>query len=133
MSGLSTATTRADLVMAVCGSVACAVRHCFQAAGLTGSVSVFGEGANSQVWGQMVADVLHRPLQIARKPEVGARGAAIAAMDAVGIAHDHDAWTRPEGMIEPRRDMAAQFDAGFEHYLKTLESARALWRSSVSR
>lgn len=119
--------------MAVCGSVACAVRHCFQAAGLPGSVSVSGEGANSRVWGQMVADVLHRPLQIARKPEVGARGAAIAAMDAVGIAHDHDAWTRPEGVIEPRRDMAAQFDAGFEHYLKPLESARALWRSAVSR
>jgi sugar (pentulose or hexulose) kinase len=59
--------------MAVCESIAYAVRDCFQAAGLTGSVSVFGEGANSQVWGQMVADVLHRPLQIARKPEVGAR------------------------------------------------------------
>jgi sugar (pentulose or hexulose) kinase len=73
MSGLSTATTRADLVMAVCESVAYAVRHCFQAAGLTCSVSVCGEGANSQVWSQMVADVLQRPLLIARKPEVGAR------------------------------------------------------------
>ena len=119
--------------MAVCESIAYAVRHCFQAAGLTGSVSVFGEGANSQVWSQMVADVLQRPLQIARKPEVGARGAATAAMDAVGIAYDHDAWTRPEGMIEPHGDIAVQFDAGFEHYLNTLESARALWRSAVSR
>jgi hypothetical protein len=54
-------------------------------------------------------------------------------MDAVGIAYDHDAWTRPEGVIELRRDVAAQFVAGFEHYLKTLESARALWRSAVSR
>ncbi|MCA3452483.1 MAG: hypothetical protein INF92_19390 [Rhodobacter sp.] len=80
-----------------------------------------------------MADVLQRPLQIARKPEVGARGAAIAAMDAVGIACDHHAWTRPQGVIEPRRDMAAQFDAGFEHYLKTVDSARALWRSAVSR
>ena len=80
-----------------------------------------------------MADVLRRPPQIARKPEVGAHGAAIAAMDAVGIAYDHDAWTRPEGEIEVRRDMAAQFDAGFGHYLKTLESARALWRSAVSR
>ncbi len=128
LSGLSTGTTKADLVMAVCESVAYAVRHCFQAAGLTGSVSVCGGGANSQVWSQMVADVLQRPLKIARKPEVGARGAAIAAMDAVGIAYDHAAWTRPEGVIEPRREMAAQFDAGFAHYLNTVASARALWR-----
>ena len=128
LSGLSTGTTKADLVRAVCESVAYAVRHCLQAAGLTGAVSVCGGGANSQVWSQMVADVLQRPLNIARKPEVGARGAAMAAMDAAGIAYDHAVWTRAEGVIEPRRAMAAQFDAGFAQYLRSVDSARALWR-----
>lgn len=131
LSGLNTGTTKADLVMAVCESVAYAVRHCFQAAGLTGSVSVCGGGANSQVWSQMVADVLQRPLNIARKPEVGARGAAIAAMDAVGISYDHAVWTRPDGVIEPRREMAATFDAGFARYLRSVDSARALWRADA--
>ena len=127
LAGLSTATTKADLVMAVCESVAYATRHCLEAAGLTGSVSVCGGGANSQVWSQMVADVLQRPLLIARKPEVGARGAAIAAMDVLGIAYDHGVWTRPEGLIEPRRDMATQAERGFAYYLETVTSARALW------
>ena len=86
-----------------------------------------GGGANSQVWSQMVADVLQRPLLIARKPEVGARGAAIAAMDVLGIAYDHGVWTKPEGLIEPRRDMATQAERGFAHYLETVTSARALW------
>ena len=130
LSGLSTATTKADLVMAVCESVAYATRHCLEAAGLTGTVSVCGGGANSQVWSQMVADVLQRPLLIARKPEVGARGAALAAMDAAGLAYDHEAWTRPEGVIQPRRDMADHFERGFAKYLKTVASARALWRST---
>ena len=132
LSGLCTGTTKADLVMAVCESVAYAVRHCFQSAGLTGSVTVCGGGANSRVWSQMVADVMQRPLTIARKPEVGARGAAIAAMDAVGIAYDPATWTRPEGVIQPRREMAAHFDAGFGHYLATLAGARPLWRGVAS-
>ena len=131
LSGLSTGTTKADLVMAVCESVAYATRHCCQAAGLTGAVSVCGGGANSQVWSQMVADVLQRPLKIARKPEVGARGAAIAAMDVVGLGYDHAAWTRPEGVIEPRRDTAGHVERGFAHYLKTVASARALWHSNA--
>ncbi|TNF17917.1 MAG: carbohydrate kinase [Rhodobacteraceae bacterium] len=127
IAGLSTATTRADLVMAVCESVAYAARHCIEAAGLRGRVMVCGGGANSGTWRQMVADVLQRPLHIAPRPEVGARGAALAAMDVAGIAHDRDAWTRPEGVIEPHRARAAHYDAGFARYLDSVASARALW------
>jgi len=127
VSGLSTATTRADLVMAVCESMAFAARHCIEAAGLTGRVMVCGGGANSSTWSQMVADVLQRPLHIAPRPEVGARGAALAAMQVIGIDHDAAAWTRPEGVIDPHRDRAATYDAGFGRYLDNVASARALW------
>lgn len=127
VSGLSTATTRADLVMAVCESVAFAARHCIEAAGLTGRVMVCGGGANSRTWSQMLADVLQRPLHIAPRPEVGARGAALAAMQVIGIDHDAEVWTRPEGVIEPHRDRAALYDAGFARYLDNVASARTLW------
>ncbi len=129
LSGLNTWTTKADLVTAVCESVAYAARHCIEAAGLTGDVSICGGGVNSQIWSQMVADVLQRPLKIARRPEVGARGAAIAAMDAAGIAYDYEAWTRPETVIEPRQEAAEHYRNGFAHYLETVESARGLWNS----
>jgi erythritol kinase len=127
LAGLSTATTRADLVMAVCESVAFAARHCIEAAGLTGRVSVCGGGSNSRSWSQMVADVLQQPLHVARRPEVGARGAAIAAMDVTGIAYDSAIWTAPDHVIEPRRETATQYEAGFAHYLETVEAARVLW------
>ena len=128
LSGLSTATTKADLVMAVCESVAYAARHCIEAAGLTGRVSVCGGGSNSQTWSQMVADVLQRPLHVARRPEVGARGAALVAMQVAGIDYDLDAWTASEQVIEPRSNTAGHYAAGFARYLDTVASARALWK-----
>ncbi len=133
LSGLSTATTKADLVMAVCESVAYAARHCIEAAGLTGRVSVCGGGSNSHTWSQMVADVLQRPLHVARRPEVGARGAALVAMQVAGIEHDVDAWTASDEVIEPRRDIAGHYEAGFARYLDTVASARALWKRDHAR
>ncbi|MFT7448420.1 MAG: erythritol kinase [Glaciecola sp.] len=127
LAGITTATTRADLVMAICEGVAFSARHCIEAAGLTGRVSVCGGGSNSHTWSQMVADVLQRPLQVARRPEVGARGAAIAAMDVAGIAYDPAIWTAPEDVIEPRRKTAAHYEAGFARYLETVEAARVQW------
>lgn len=129
LAGLSTATTRADLVRSVCESVAYAARQCIEAAGLTGTLSVCGGGSNSITWSRMVADALQRPLSIARRPEVGARGAAMAAMNVTGIAHDAEEWTLPEGIIQPRRERAALHEAGFAHYLETVEAARHLWHS----
>lgn len=133
LSGLSTATSKADLVMAVCESVAYAARHCIEAAGLTGRVSVCGGGSNSQTWSQMVADVLQRPLHVARRPEVGARGAALVAMQVAGIDHNPEEWTASEAVIEPRRETAAHYEAGFAQYLDTVASARALWKRDAER
>lgn len=129
LCGLSTGTSKGDMVMAICESVAYAARHCMEAAGLTGRLSVCGGGANSATWSQMIADVLQCPLHVAPRPEVGARGACLAAADVVGIDHDRAAWTRPEGVIEPRAVLRDHYEAGFEHYLETVAAARRLWHS----
>ena len=126
LSGLTMGTSRADLVTAVCESVAYAARHCIEAAGLTGRLSISGGGANSRAWSQMVADVLQLPLHIARRPEVGARGAAMTAMDVVGIAYERAVWTRPDGVIEPRTTALAYRD-GYNYYLETVAAAQKLW------
>ena len=132
LAGLTVGATRADLVTAVCESVAYAARHCIEAAGLDGRLLVCGGGANSRVWCQMIADVLQQPLHIARRPEVGARGAAMTAMDVIGITYDREGWTRPEGIIEPHSD-ASHYQDGFADYLETVEAARGLWRSKARR
>lgn len=128
LAGLNMGTTRADLVMAVCESVAYAARHCIEAAGFDGRLSVCGGGAGSRVWCQMIADVLQTPLHIARRPEVGARGAVIATMDVLGIGYDAQAWTRSDSVIEPR-SKAGHYEDGFAHYLETIDAARKLWHS----
>ena len=132
LSGLTMATSRADLITAVCESVAYAARHCIEAAGLTGRLSICGGGASSRVWCQMIADVLQAPLHVARRPEVGARGAALAAMDVIGIAHDRELWTRSESVIEPRPD-SSHYRDGFAYYLETVEAARKLWHSPTRK
>jgi erythritol kinase (D-erythritol 1-phosphate-forming) len=126
-SGMYIGTTRADLVRAVCEAVAYAARHCLEAAGLEGEVSICGGGAKSQAWTQVLADVLQKPLRIARRPEVGARGAAIAALIASEQDYDHTGWTRPEGYVEPRTEMGDLYEEGFAYYLKSVEAARKLW------
>ena len=128
LDGLTMGSTRADLVTAVCESVAYAARHCIEAAGFAGRLSVCGGGAGSRVWCQMIADVLQVPLHIARRPEVGARGAAMATMDVIGLPYDQESWTRSEAVITPRSD-AEHYRDGFAHYLEHVDAARTLWHS----
>ena len=131
--GLSLESTREDLVRAVCEGIAYAVRDCLEAAGLgpEGRVFLGGGGVRSAGWRQILADVLHRPLLLGRQPEPGARGAALAAMQAAGMSIDEVAWTRPEGVVEPRPEYAALYDAGFSFYRERTYAARGHWRGPV--
>jgi erythritol kinase (D-erythritol 1-phosphate-forming) len=127
LSGMTLNTTRSDVVRAVAESVGYAARHCLGAAGLEGEISISGGGAESMAWRQVLADVLQQPLKIARRPEVGARGAAMAAMISAGIDFDHDGWTSPEDRVEPSKDRADLYEEGFGRYLATVEANRELW------
>ncbi|CAN5261942.1 FGGY-family carbohydrate kinase [soil metagenome] len=127
LAGMTLGTTRADVVRAVAEGVGYAARHCLEAAGLDGEITICGGGAESLAWRQVLADVLQQPLRIARRPEVGARGAAMAAMISAGIDFDHDEWTRPEDTVQPSEDLAELYEEGFDGYLKRVEAARKLW------
>ena len=127
LHGMDLNTTRADVVRAVCEGVGYAARHCLEAAGLRGEVTICGGGIESAAWCQILADVLQQPLRIARRPEVGARGAAMAALIASGRDIDQEQWTRPEGYVEPSTNLAGLYDEGFASYCTRVETARELW------
>jgi erythritol kinase len=129
-SGMNLGTTRDDIVRAVCEGVAYAAQHCSRAAGLEGEVAICGGGTQSRAWCQILANVLGKPLRIARKPEVGARGAAMAALIAAEQDFDRAEWTRPEGYVEPDEEVADLYEEGFSHYLASIEAARGLWSRS---
>ncbi len=129
LDGIELGTTSADVVRAFCEGLACAARDCFEAAGLTGTVAVCGGGAASRAWLQLFADLMQRPLRIARGPEVGARGAALAAARALGLGLDAAAWTRSDDWVEPD-PTAADFAAErFARYRADVADARARWSS----
>lgn len=127
--GLSLETTRGDLLRALCEGVAYAARHCLEAAGLTGEgrVVLAGGGMRSAGWRQILADVLGRPVLLARQPEAGARGAAMAALDAAGACYDRAAWTRPDAEILPDPARAGFYARGYAAYREQLDAARGHW------
>lgn len=128
--GVSLESTRADLVRAVCEGIAYAMRDCLESAGLASDAQVFlsGGGVRSSGWRQILADVLQRPLALARQPEAGARGAALSALIAAGQPIDLDTWTNPEGLVEPNLALADHYASGMAFYRDRLSAARGSWR-----
>ena len=51
----------------------------------------------------------------------------MAALIASERDFDYDEWTRPEGYVEPRAEMAELYEEGFAYYLDSVEAARGLW------
>ena len=131
--GIQLTTTRADLVRATCEGLAYAARDCFDAAGLSGRLVVCGGGARSRSWLEIFASVLGRPLHVARSPQVGARGAVLAALDAMGVAHDRRVWTHAEAVVEPDPVVARVYEDGYDRYRQLQDAARPLWRVNQNR
>lgn len=126
-TGLSLDATRADLVRALCESIAYAARHCFEAAGLTGTLYANGGGVRSAEWTQLFADVLGRPIVLPDEAGVGARGAALVASDALGDPLDVEAWAGRARTVECRPHVAEIYERGYAEYLDTLAAARERW------
>ncbi|MFD4668199.1 FGGY family carbohydrate kinase [Lentzea sp. NPDC058450] len=124
-TGVRLTTTPADLVRATCEGLAYTARECFEAAGLRGRVVVCGGGARSRAWLEIFASVLGRPLHVARSPEVGARGAVLAALQATGADHDRTAWTRPESVVDPVPELVRRYEDGYLRFLRHRETARS--------
>jgi erythritol kinase (D-erythritol 1-phosphate-forming) len=123
LDGLHVGVDRADVVRAVAEAIAYAARHCLTAAGLTGELVVCGGGAASRPWLQIFADVLGRPLRALSGDEVGARGAALAARQAIGLP----GWAAPAGVVVEPGPQAARYADGFERYLRAVSHARDWW------
>ncbi|GAA2455152.1 FGGY-family carbohydrate kinase [Actinomadura vinacea] len=122
ITGVSLETTDADLVRATCEGIAFAARHCLEAAGLGGALSVAGGGTRSARWLGLFADVLGRPLRVAAD-EAGARGAVLAG----GHGLDAAAWTRPASVREPDAGRAAAYDEEYRAYRERVDTARERW------
>ena len=114
----------------VCEGIAFAARDCFETTQPGGKLLVCGGGVRSRPWLQIFADVLKRPLCVARTPEVGARGAVLSALAAHDYPVDTSSWTSTEGVIDPDPSLAAHYDEAFERYRGHRMAVQPLWRAT---
>ena len=77
---------------------------------------------------QLLADTLDRPLVMSGAGEGSARGAAIAALERVGVIKDISAVRSPLGrVIRPRAAAHARLAAGMERQRKLEDALAPLW------
>ncbi|WP_326565460.1 FGGY family carbohydrate kinase [Amycolatopsis rhabdoformis] len=118
--GLTSAATRADLSRAVLTGVAFSARHVLEqveeACGLRlPSLTFSGGGARSDLWTQLHADVLGRPIERLRVRDSAALGAALLGAVGVGLQPDVEtaaaAAVHVERVFEPQTDLTRWYEA----------------------
>ncbi|MBL1101965.1 FGGY-family carbohydrate kinase [Streptomyces coffeae] len=97
---------------------------------VTGPVRLTGGAARSEIWSQMFADALARPVEITDVAESAARGAALLAATAVGLL---DGLDDPRARVavsrrhEPDEGRVAVLEEAYQVYLGALEALGPTW------
>ncbi len=134
--GLSFEHGREHVARAVLEGLSLVIRDCLQAAQDGPSppqvCGLCGGGANSDVWCQMISDVIGAPTFRPVDQEVGAKGAFIAGLVAVGIEADFPSavkdFVRIRDLFEPNKERTARYDGLFEQFLAIRESTLPIWK-----
>jgi xylulokinase len=134
--GLSFEHGREHIARAVLEGLSLIIRDCLQAAqeGPTPLrvCGLCGGGANSDVWCQLIADVTGTPTFRTADQEVGAKGAFIAGLVAVGREADFPSaakhYVRIRDVFEPDKARHARYDELFEQFLAIRESTLPIWK-----
>jgi xylulokinase len=131
--GMSVTTTAGQLLRSVYEGLAYALRECIEVLGLEGPLLVCGGGSDSDLLCAILADVTARDIVRQDEPEVGARGVAILAMTAVGLADDlADAARRlapASRVFRPDAARVALYDEAYALFVSTRDALRPHWPS----
>jgi len=100
--GLSFATTALDIAQAALEGVCYRLADVLDAIGDVGSVVATGGGLlANEAWLQVLADVIGTPVEVSGVPEGSARGAAVVALERLGLRVPEAPLAR---VVEPRLD-----------------------------
>jgi FGGY-family pentulose kinase len=125
IAGLSLAHGPGHVFRAIYEATACGTRHILDDARAHGleieRIFLGGGGARSALWLQIHADILKKPVHLARESEACALGSAMAAAIAAGIYPDFDLAARAmvaiERLVEPNPINAQVYDDLFGRYV----------------
>jgi sugar (pentulose or hexulose) kinase len=82
---------------------------------------LFGGGARSASWAQIIADACQKPVVVFSIPEMGCLGAAMLAGIGAGLFAGPDeaaALVRIRRRIEPRSELSAMYAEQYQEYLE---------------
>lgn len=141
-TGLSVEHDRRHMVRAVMESIAMTHRWSWQrllAAGPapTKPLRVVGGGASSDVWLQILADVLGRPVEAPTDPRyTGTRGAFYCALVGLDAACDYEQAAKefdlPTRSFTPNPSAQAHYDEVFDRYVRLPDLTRTLHQNTTS-
>lgn len=125
-TGLSLQTTPQDIIRAVLEGVAFQIKihiNSMEKMGVTGNeIRLFGGGANSPVWCQIIADVTNKRVVIPRTNETGNLGAAmIARMGLDGSSDFHSSYFmtgEPARVFTPEQSRVKCYQDAYQEYKK---------------
>jgi FGGY-family pentulose kinase len=126
IAGLSLAHGPGHIFRAIYEATACGTRHILEDASAHGlkveRVFLGGGGAKSPLWLKIHADILKKPVHLARETEVCALGSAMAAAVAAGAYRDFDeaagTMVAIEKNVEPDQANAPVYDELFGRYVE---------------
>jgi erythritol kinase (D-erythritol 1-phosphate-forming) len=134
--GFSFEHGREHIARAVLEGLSLVIRDCFQASQEAPTAlqicGLCGGGANSDVWCQIIADVTGTPTFRPVDQEVGAKGAFIAGLVAVGQEADFPSaakeYVRIRDTFEPHKERHALYEELFEQFLVIRENTLPIWK-----
>lgn len=123
-SNITASTSREDVILAmfqgICISMCLEIQKLEERVQRFEQIYMVGGGSKSNIWGQMFADVLDRPVHICQNSEVGCRGAAICAGIALGnISFDkHFPMPKVKKTYYPRSEYTEKYQKQLKKYQK---------------
>jgi xylulokinase len=96
-----------------------------------GAINIVGGGASSNVWCQIFADVLDRPMRQVRDPiQANVRGAAFIASVGMGFISFHDipGYMEYQATYAPRPETRSVYDAHFREFVNIYKRNRGIFR-----
>lgn len=134
---LSLDHTREDLLRAIYEGVGFNIKWSLQVVeklvGKTEKINFIGGGANSDVWSQILADILDRNIVQMSEPDLaGAKGSAIVSMVGLGVLKsfaDAIPLIKIKKNFTPRPENKEIYDKLFNEYMKIYKRNKEMFRS----
>jgi xylulokinase len=133
---LSLEHRRADIVRAFLEGVALNTRWMLRplerlTRGRLDAINIVGGGGSSELWCQIFADVLDRPIRQVKDPiQANVRGAALIAAVGLGLISFQEvpAFTEYQTTFEPRSETREFYDAHFREFVNLYRRNKGIFR-----